>query len=114
MVSGAAENARPTRLRGRREGRSASGRMQCLGLRDASVGGLIVATGSNSVSHERSQDSSLQRPHPGLFLRLGVVPAADVQGAVDRKQQQLLDGCPTDVTGLATPAVGGLGDGPFR
>lgn len=80
----------------------------------ALVDGISLAVRVNSVTQERGQNSTLKSPHASLFHRLGVIPAADVQRSVDREKQQLLDGSPVDVAGLAAPAFSGLGNGPFR
>ncbi len=55
----------------------------------------------------RPEQLILEGAHGGLLCRLGVVPAADVEGAVGREEAQLVGGGPAHVAGLA--AAAGLG-----
>ena len=55
----------------------------------------------------------LQGAHRGLLGRFGMVPAAQVQRAVDREQPELVGRRPADVAGLAATALDGLLDRPL-
>src|SRR6187431_2278311 len=56
------------------------------------------------------EESLLERAHRGLFGRLGVVPAAQMEHAVGHEEPELVDRRPADVAGLAAPAGLGLAD----
>ncbi len=57
-----------------------------------SIRGVVRnAVGMAVVAGQRRQNPPLDGAHRGLLDGLGVVPAADVERAVDRQQEQLLD-----------------------
>src|SRR5450759_2985314 len=51
------------------------------------------------------EDRPLQRPHRGLLGGLRMVPAAEVESAVDHEQADLVGRGPADVAGLAAAAL---------
>ena len=59
----------------------------------------------------RGEEPLLQGAHRVPLSGIGVVPAADVQGAVGHEEPQLVGRRPADVAGLAAAALVGLGDG---
>ena len=58
-----------------------------------------------------AQEATLECAHGGLLLRVGVVPAAEVQGAVRDEQTQLVGRLPGQVPGLAASPLRRLRDG---
>ena len=59
------------------------------------------------------EESALELPHRRLLDRLRVVPAADVERAVDAEQPEFVGRRPAHVTGLAATPLDGLLDRPL-
>src|SRR6185312_2545736 len=59
------------------------------------------------------EESSFEGAHGHLLCGFGVVPTADVEGAVRREEAQFVGGGPAHVAGLAAAACLGLLDGAF-
>src|SRR4051794_36297518 len=59
------------------------------------------------------EEAALELAHRRLFLRLRMIPAADVERPVGHEESELVPRVPADVAGLAATAGGGLVHGPF-
>src|SRR4029079_16440120 len=78
------------------------------GLRDSTNGPGTRVRGL-SVEYRRSaEEALLQGTHRPLLPRRGLAPAAQVEGAGGREQQQLVGGRPVDVARLTTASLLGL------
>ena len=100
------------------------GRRPRVGRRTSHVAALLVLPGCSRrwtktsatdlpTTPGRNPAASLEAAHRGLFGRVGVVPAADVERAVDHEEPQLVGRRPADVAGLAAAAGLGLLDRPL-